>query len=639
MSLKIRRGNGAVVVVRDRENLSHGEGQQVFLSKAIHEEHKVQNPNVLLTILSSMAQKPEVKFDKLFQKLYNKELWIMAYENIAANSGNMTEGSNGKTIDGMSLELIDKMIEDLKASLYKPHPMRRTYRDKADGSKRPIGIPSPEDKLLQTVVRFMLEAIYEPTFSDASHGFRPERSCHTALEQVKKLISVRWWVEGDIKGFFDNVDHAKLLEIMGKRITDKRFLHLIKQFLEAGYIENWQFHKTYTGTPQGSNLSPLLSNIYLNELDQKMKEKITEFNKGKARKKRAEYARLRTRKQGVKKLARETGDWTEYKAVQKQQLDMPATDAQDPNFRRMYYIRYADDFLIGISGSKNDAQEMKSLLTEFLQDELHLELSQKKTLITNAKKRVRFLGYDIKRWSNNRILRFRTRYGVVTKRTTAYKLTLLMPKDKVHEFACTYGNPIGWEGTHRTRLLHLSELEIMLTYNAEIRGFLNFYTLADNMTSVASSLLWLTTTSFLKTLAAKRQSSMKKVIRSLKQGQSRYVISLTKKNGETKDYTLISSTKYINRKTITYGAVDYVPYTWKFRSHSELGLRLMAQECEWCGTKESPIEVHHVRKLKDLEGKKIWEKLMISRQRKTMVLCRTCHRKLHAGTLTEKNKS
>jgi len=598
----------------------------------------VQNPNVLLTILSSMAQKPEVKFDKLFQKLYNKQLWIMAYENIAANPGNMTEGSNGKTIDGMSLELIDQMIEDLKASRYKPQPARRTYRDKADGSKRPIGIPSPEDKLLQTVVRFILEAIYEPTFSEASHGFRPERSCHTALEQVKKLVSVRWWVKGDIKGFFDNVNHTKLLEILGKRITDKRFLHLLKQFLEAGYIEDWQFHKTYTGTPQGSNLSPLLANIYLNELDQKVQERISEFNKGKARKKRAEYARLRTNKQRAKKLAQETGDWTEYKAIQKKQLNMPATDPQDPNFRRMYYVRYADDFLIGISGSKGDAQETKTWLTEYLQDELKLELSQKKTLITNAKDRVRFLGYDIKRWSNNRILRFRTPYGVVTKRTTAYKLTLLMPKDKVHEFARTYGNPNGWKGTHRTKLLHLSELEIMLIYNAEIRGFLNFYALADNMTSIASDLLWLTTTSFLKTLAAKRQSSMKKVIRSLKQGPSRYVISIAKKNGETKDNTLISSTKYISRKSITYGVVDNIPYTWKFRSNSELGLRLLAQECEWCGTTEGPIEVHHVRKLKDLEGKKLWEKQMISRRRKTMVLCRTCHRKLHAGTLTEQNK-
>jgi group II intron reverse transcriptase/maturase len=598
----------------------------------------VQNPNVLLTILSSMAQKPDIKFDKLFQKLYNKQLWIMAYESIAANSGNMTAGSDGETIDGMSLELIDQMIEELKSSRYKPQPARRIYRDKANGSKRPIGIPSPQDKLLQTVVRFILEAIYEPKFSNASHGFRPERSCHTALEEVKKLISVRWWVEGDIKGFFDNLSHETLLEILKKRINDPRFLHLIEQFLKAGYIENWEFHKTYTGTPQGSNLSPILANIYLNELDQVMERKISEFNKGKARQKRPEYQRLQGRKKYARKKAEETGDWTQFHELQKEQLKMDATDNQDPNFRRMYYVRYADDFLIGIVGSKEDAQTTKTWLADYLRDELQLELSQEKTLITNAKERIRFLGYDIKRWTSNRILRFRTPYGVTTKRTTAYKLTLLIPRDKVEAFARTYGEPQQWQGKHRVKLLHLSELEILHIYNAEVRGFLNFYALADNFSSVANRLLWLTTTSFFKTLASKRQSSVMKAARSLKRGPSRYVIPAASADGTIKEHILISSAKYINRKAVRYERVDYLPYTWKYHSHSELGLRLMAQECEWCGTKDGPMEVHHVRKLKDLKGKQLWEQHMISRRRKTMILCRPCHRKLHAGTLNEQNK-
>jgi len=598
----------------------------------------VQDPNVLLTILSSMAQKPEIKFDKLFQKLYNRNLWVMAYEEIAANPGNMTPGVDGETIDGMSLELIDQIIAELKASRYKPTPVRRTYREKPNGGQRPIGIPSRQDKLLQTVVRFILEAIYEPTFSDASHGFRSERSCHTALEQVKRQVGIRWWVEGDIKGFFDNVDHDILISILSKRIQDKRFLHLIGQFLKAGYVENWEFHKTYTGTPQGSNLSPILANIYLNELDQMMKQKIASFNKGKTRQRNPDYMRLKGRKGYAKKKARQTGDWTEHKQLQKQLLTTSSADPQDPNYRRMFYVRYADDFLIGIIGSKQDAQDTKTWLKEYLRDELHLELSDQKTLITHAQKRVRFLGYDIKRWRNDRIRRYKTSQGIVTRRTTAYQLTLLMPRDKVIEFAKSYGNPNKWHGERRTRLIHLSELEILMTYNAEIRGFLNFYALADNLTSVASNLLWMTTSSFFRTIAAKRQSTLKKVAASMKHGPSRYVITTTNAKGKTKDHILISSTKYIHRQPIRYQHVDQIPNTWVFRSHSELGLRLLAQECEWCGAKDSPIEVHHVRKLKDLDGKAVWEKEMLSRRRKTMVLCRTCHRKLHAGTLTEANK-
>ncbi len=164
----------------------------------------MQNPRKFLVILGKMAQQPTVQFDKLFQKLYNLELWMMAYEKIAPKPGNMTPGTDGKTIDGTGLKLIQEMIGELKTSTYVPKPTRRVYIPKANGKQRPLGIPSFRDKLLQTVVQFILEAIYEPIFSDASHGFRPERSCHTALEEVKRMNGTRWWLEGDIKGCFDH---------------------------------------------------------------------------------------------------------------------------------------------------------------------------------------------------------------------------------------------------------------------------------------------------------------------------------------------------------------------------------------------------------------------------------------------------
>jgi group II intron reverse transcriptase/maturase len=600
----------------------------------------VQDPNRLLTILSKMAQKSEVKFDKLYPKLYNRELWLMAYEQIAPNPGNMTAGGDGSTIDGMSVTLVEEMITSLKASSYKPHPVQRTYIPKPNGKQRPIGIPGFPDKLLQTVVKLILEAIYEPTFTKTSHGFRPKRSCHTALAQVKKMTGVRWWVEGDIVGFFDNLGHAKLLEILGKRITDRRFLHLIKQFLEAGYIEDWQFHATYSGVPQGGNLSPILSNIYLNELDQAMSKKVEEFNKGKKREGNHEYWRICERRQRAKKQACESGDWSTFKALTEEMLTTPAADSQDEHFRRMYYCRYADDFLVGIIGSKAEALAFKEWLSGYLKNELQLELSAEKTLVTHAENRVRFLGYDIQRGDGKRRLRVHRKNGVGTQRTCTYKLRLLIPQSKVEGFAKNYGQRQGWQGRSRNKLIRLSELEILMTYNAEIRGFLGYYELADNCGAVASSLLWLTTTSFFKTLAAKHQSTVSKMAKQHKRAPLRYVVIHTQEDGATREYALVTRLKDMKRKAMATQDIDTKPrMAWLHHGPTELGQRLRANQCEWCGTQEGPIEVHHVRKLKELRGKAEWEQQMIRRQRKTMVLCKQCHLDLHAGRLTEANKT
>jgi group II intron reverse transcriptase/maturase len=586
-----------------------------------------------------MAQKPEVKFDKLFQKLYNIDFWLMAYESIAPKPGNMTKGADDRTVDGMSTERIKMMIDDLKSARYKPTPVRRTYVLKANGRKRPIGIPNFEDKLLQTVVRFILEAIYEPTFLDVSHGFRPERSCHTILEQVKRMTGTRWWVEGDIKSFFDEIDHEVMLRILNKRITDKRFLHLIEQFLRVGYIEDLQHHQTYSGAPQGGNLSPVLSNIYLNELDQQIVAKIADFNQGKVRRLTPEYNTIVNRRRQAKKKARQTGDWTTYKILTRQMLETPASDPQDPNFRRMTYVRYCDDFLIGIIGSKADAITIKAWLTKYLETELKLELSAEKTLITNARKPVRFLGYDIRKWRGVRKLRYRTKYGPVLRRTCTQYLMLRIPRDKCEAFARTYGNIQKWRGQSRGYLTYQSDLEILLRYNAEIRGFLGYYALADNLTEVGSSLLWLTTGSFMRTLADKHRSSVRKIAKRLKQGPNHYAITIGKKNGTTREYALVSSTRHLERKRVSYNPdVDRIPSTWQYRNKTELGQRMSANECEWCGTLAGPFEVHHVRKLKNLRGKTIWEKHMIARQRKTLVLCKQCHVDLHAGRISEATK-
>ena len=221
----------------------------------------MRNP---LYVLKSLTEKASVKgyrFERLYRNLYNPEFYLLAYKNIATSPGSMTKGADGMSIDQMSMARMNRIIKSLQDQSYQPHPARRTYIAKKNNpdKKRPLGIPSTDDKLVQEVVRMILEAIYEPTFSDRSHGFRPNRSCHTALSQIQhSFTGVCWMVEGDIKACFDSFDHHVLIDILRRRIKDEAFIALMWKLLKAGYMEQWEYHKTFSGTPQGSGVSPIL---------------------------------------------------------------------------------------------------------------------------------------------------------------------------------------------------------------------------------------------------------------------------------------------------------------------------------------------------------------------------------------------
>jgi group II intron reverse transcriptase/maturase len=226
---------------------------------------------ILKRINESSTNHENGVFTRLYRYLLREDIYYAAYQKLYANKGAATKGTDNDTADGFGERYVKTLISQLKDGSYRAKPVRREYIPKSDGSMRPLGIPSFRDKLLQEVIRQILEAIYEPVFSDNSHGFRPKRSCHTCLKQLKmKFAGVSWFIEGDIKGCFNSIDHEVLIEILQRKIKDSKLINIIRQFLKVGYFEDWKYNPTHSGTPQGGILSPILANIYLNELDNKV---------------------------------------------------------------------------------------------------------------------------------------------------------------------------------------------------------------------------------------------------------------------------------------------------------------------------------------------------------------------------------
>ena len=604
----------------------------------------MRNPINLLSSLQQHSNNRSYTYERLYRNLYNRDLFLLAYQNIYAAPGNMTPGTDGNTIDAMSLIRIDGIIARLKDESYQPQPSRRTYIPKKNGKMRPLGIPSFDDKLVQECVRLMLEAIYEGSFARTSHGFRPKHSCHTALDQVQKsFIGVKWFVEGDIKGFFDNINHDVMVNILSERIKDERFLRLIRKFLKAGYLEEWRYHNTYSGTPQGGIISPILANIYLDKLDRFMERMKEDFDCGNRRKKLPESYELEKRYARLQKeLRMETNihfkAWIleDIRELERYKMAIPYGDPFDSGFKRLQYVRYADDFLIGVIGSKEDAQRIKEQVKVFVADTLKLELSDEKTLITHSSKRARFLGYDI--YVRRSTATKRMKGGHLRRHlngTVCLEVPSEVMRKKLLEYSAmtiettVYGKE-NWKAQARVYLKNNDPLEILDRYNSEIRGFRNYYRIANNA-SYVSSFGYIMQYSMFKTFAAKYQTSMRKAIRRLRIGKNFGVRFIGKKGKQ--EIRLFFHDGFARKPMMKSAAVDCIPNTARFSSKTSLMDRLAARQCELCGKTDVDIEMHHVRKLKDLKGKYEWERFMIARKRKTLALCVDCHRKLHNGRL------
>ena len=599
----------------------------------------MRSPERVLNSLNEHSKDSSYKFERLYRLLFNEELFYVAYQKIASNGGSTTKGSDGRSIDGMSLARIETLIASLKDESYQPHPSRRVHIPKKNGKTRPLGIPAFEDKLVQEVVRMILEAIYEGHFETTSHGFRPKRSCHTALLHIQKTFSgAKWFIEGDIKGFFDNIDHDVLVGILRERISDDRFIRLIRKFLKAGYVEDWTFHNTYSGMPQGGIVSPILANIYLDKLDKYVKEYIRHFDMGTKRRPGKESNDLANeRKRTVRKL-KKIKDGTEkaalvarLKAIEQERAAFPSGDEMDGSYRRLKYIRYADDFILGVIGSKEDALRIKEDIKSFLSESLALELSEEKTLITHTGKSAKFLGYEITVTRDNHQRRdvrgcLRRTYG----KRVRLNVSMATLRDKLLEYGAMEiklrnGKEV-WKPKCRSGLIFNDDLEILDRYNRETVGFCNYYLIANNCV-VLHNFRYIMEYSMYKTFAGKYRSTVRKINKKYRYNKL-FTVKYEQK-GAIKSRTFYK-TSFKRRTTAFNGSCDIEPYSIADVSRTNLTDRLKAEKCELCGATGKLI-MHHVRNLKDLKGKESWERLMSARKRKTIALCPSCHRLRHLG--------
>jgi len=590
----------------------------------------VQDTTTLLSIIHKRGQRG-LPLEHVYRLLFNKNLYLTAYGKLYRNQGAMTKGPNQETVDGMSLAKIDHIIALVRAERYRWQPVRRVLIPKANGKKRRLGLPPWSDKLLQEVIRLILQAYYEPQFNHRSHGFRPNRGCHTALTEVQEIwTGTRWFIEGDIAQFFDSIDANLLVEILGRRIHDNRFLELVRRLLQAGYLEDWTYHPTLSGVPQGGVLSPLLSNLFLHEFDQYMTQTlIPAYTRGKKRKTNPQYQHLCYQ---LWKLKGQKGHGQQVRALHKAQRTLPSKDQYDPEYRRLWYVRYADDFLCGYIGSRQEAEEIKRHIKTWLREHLKLELSEDKTLITHATDgAARFLGYEITNQQCNTKCTKR-------KRSANGRIALRVPSDVIAEKCRPYqrkGEPI-----HRPEREPDSDYSIITKYQQEYRGVVEYYRLATNVCHL-DRLRRVMEVSLLKTLAAKHKSSVAKMATRYKtqilvEGKARrcFTVEVERKGKPP----LVARFGGIPLRRQRRAILDENPWMPQ-PSYTELEDRVRANNCEVCGS-DYQVEVHHVRKLADLEdksGRKVsaWKQYMVARQRKTLVLCRGCHRKLHDGAFDD----
>ncbi|MGZ6833559.1 MAG: reverse transcriptase domain-containing protein [Mycobacteriaceae bacterium] len=585
----------------------------------------MQSAETVLDVLRERGRRG-LPCDELYRQMFNPQMYLLAYGRIYANDGAMTPGATQETVDGMSLRKIERVIDAMRHERYRFSPARRVRIPKKDGRTRPLGLPTWSDKLVGEVARLLLEAYFEPVFSDRSHGFRPGRGCHTALREVANTwTGTTWFIEGDIADCFGSLDHQVMLSTLAERIHDNRFLRLLRNMLTAGYLEDWIWGATLSGAPQGGVASPILSNIYLHKLDVFVeKTLIPEYTRGKVRARNPDYRRV---EQAVAR-ARRCGDRSQLRDLRRRQHSLPSRDPGDPGYRRLRYVRYADDTLLGFAGPKAEAEEIKQRLAAFLRDDLKLELSAHKTLITHARTgAARFLGYEITVQHDDRQLT----HG---RRAVNGAIKLRVPSTVIKAKCAPYLT--GGKPACRHQMINEADYTIVASFGIRYRGVVQYYLLAGDVHRL-HRLRWAMEVSMLKTLAAKHHSSLAKTaVKHRAKVETphglRTCYEASVERGGRKP--LVARFGGIPLKRQKTAIITDRQTTGPVYHHKELIKRLLAGRCEICKQTDT-VAVHHVRKLADLAQPALpqptWARIMAKRRRKTLVVCADCHDRIHNG--------
>jgi len=535
----------------------------------------------------------------LYRLMYKPDFYITAYERIKSNAGNMTKGSDDTTLDGFSETTIRNIILNMRNESFKFKGARKVLIPKANGKKRTLGIAPPRDKVVQEVIRMILEAIYEPTFNDHSHGFRPNRGCHTALKEIRKNWSgVCWIIEGDIKGCFDNINHELLINILSKRIDDSRFLNLIRKALKAGYFEFGEQKTSIVGTPQGSIVSPILANIFLDEFDNFIEnEVISKYQNETPRKINPAYRSITSRMERVRKEIDHSEGEDRINAIRvlrelkKESLEVsPVVVNGDGCYIRIKYIRYADDWMIGVNGSHELAAKIRNELAEYLMGKLELTLSMEKTHIRHAKtENAYFLGTNIQvgRGLDQKVQKIK-RHGITfTKRVAGWTPSMFAPVDKLvrklseRGLCDKNGNP-----KSKDAWILLDDWQINEKFDSILRGLLNYYSFVDNYCDLRR-IQYILKYSAAKTLAGKHRTSVRQIFK--KHGE-KLTVKVYDEKGKVKksrslklekDWSSKPSRFKINNPDAMEGKVNtYI----RLRTRSKL-----YSPCVICGETESKV--------------------------------------------------
>jgi group II intron reverse transcriptase/maturase len=582
---------------------------------------------------------PGKRFDHCWEILTDPTWLMQAWEEIRSNKGSMTAGIDSTIAVDIDPERIQSLSKRLKTGQYRPKPVRRVYIPKTNGKTRPLGIPTLEDRIVQQALRMLMEPIFEADFYNCSHGFRRNRSTHTALRDVARAFPrTTWIIEGDIVGCFDNIPHGPLMKAVDRRIADEKVLKMVRAFLAAGYMEQWQYHRTYSGTPQGGVLSPLLCNIFLHQLDEYMMRNLraneTQSKREANARRNPEYrtienkiARLRRQLQKTQGSLREALI-KELMEMERQQRVTSYYAKDDRHPSKVGYARYADDFVIMVQGKKGAAQAIKDEVRKKLQ-EMGLALSEEKTKLTHWRYKVNFLGYQL--------------HGKPTRKGTSIRPILSIPREKVQKIKEALEVVSGYH--------QIPEVDAMTQMSAMFRGWCNYYRYATAPQATFSDLSDYTWWRYSHYVARKHRLSIAQMIRQERQAGR---LGEVKKKGRTRG----TFKAFVERKVVildlfpprtgqirglattgqwTVDIKPVIPTNWQ--SGRSLATRTAALErangtCERCGG--NPVA--HVHHTVPLRGKTFLARVMSdSAQRHTaQALCAECHLEVHGGSYTPK---